>query len=176
MGHSASGKKPDPRYRPDRPWAGVVVIVFRGDEFLLTLRAKPPRAGIWGLPGGALHLGETGFAAAIREVREETGILCAPYASFTTVDVIEPGHPDHDQTDARTASDGQVNRHDKTISTTPDYHFLLAAIAAEWKDGTITPASDATDAGWFDLGTLNNVPHFPLTKELVLQALLPRKL
>ena len=146
-------KHSDPRYRPGRPWAGVVVIVFRDEKFLLTLRAKPPRAGIWGLPGGALHLGETSFNAAIREVREETGITCEPYANFTTVDVIEP--PD---------------------SAPPDYHFLLAAVAAEWREGEIAPASDAADARWFDLGELNNIPHFPLTIELVRQALLQRQL
>ncbi|MGB4101935.1 MAG: NUDIX hydrolase [Alphaproteobacteria bacterium] len=148
-----SARRGDSRHRPTRPWAGVVVLVFQEDKFLLTLRAKPPRAGIWGLPGGALNLGETVFQAAIREVREETGILCAPYASFTTVDVIEPSD-----------------------SPTPDYHFLLAAVAAEWREGDVTPASDATDARWFDFGELNNVPHFPSTIELVRQALLQRKL
>lgn len=143
----------DSRFHPTRPWAGVVVIVFRDDQFLLTLRAKPPRAGIWGLPGGALHVGETSFQAAIREVREETGIICAPYHSFTTVDVIEPPG-----------------------STSPDYHFLLAAIAAEWESGDIVPNDDAADAAWFTLGTLNDVPHFPLTTELVRQVVLQRQL
>lgn len=141
------------RHRPDRPWAGVVVVVFRDDKFLLTLRAKPPRAGVWGLPGGAIDLGETAFAAARREIKEETGIICEPYAGFTSVDVIEPpGIPK------------------------PNYHFLLAAIAAEWREGEIVARDDAHDARWFDLAELNTVPHFPLTAELVRQALLLRKL
>ena len=141
------------RLRPDRPWAGVVVVVFKQDQFLLTLRAQPPRVGSWGLPGGAIHLGETAFAAACREVKEETGLVCTPYASFAAVDVIEP-----------------------EASLTPDYHFLLAAIAAEYHSGVITPNDDAADAKWCDLGDLVTIPHFPRTADLVRQALLQRRL
>lgn len=135
------------RHHPSRPWAGVVVVVWQGDKFLLTLRAKPPHAGAWGLPGGALNLGETASAAAVREVQEETGILCQPRASFTTVDIIERG------------DDGRVA-----------FHFLLAAVAADYVSGTITPCDDAADAGWFAVADLAVVPNVPRTLELVQQS------
>ena len=64
----------DGREYPTRPWVGVGVIVFRGDEILLIKRGRPPGLGEWGIPGGAQNLGETVFEAAEREVREETGV------------------------------------------------------------------------------------------------------
>lgn len=135
------------RRAPLRPWAGVVVVVWRDDRFLLTLRAKPPRAGIWGLPGGALQLGETALAAAVREVREETGIVCQPQGSFTTVDVIER------------EADGTVQ-----------FHFLLAAVVARWQSGEIVAQDDAADARWFSVADLGTVANFPTTEELVRQS------
>ena len=55
---------------PDRPIAGVGVVVFRGDKVLLIRRGTPPRIGQWSLPGGAQELGETVEQAARRELRE----------------------------------------------------------------------------------------------------------
>ena len=52
------------REYPDRPWVGIGVIAFRGESVLLAQRGKPPRIGLWSLPGGAQHLGEGAEAAA----------------------------------------------------------------------------------------------------------------
>lgn len=51
--------------------AGAVVV--REGEILLQRRSDN---GGWGLPGGLLELNETYAAAALREVREETGLCC----------------------------------------------------------------------------------------------------
>lgn len=143
----AGNISPEVRQFPSRPWVGVVVVVRRGREFLLTLRAKPPGAGVWGLPGGALQVGETALAAAEREVQEETGILCRPLRCFDCVDVIEH------------MPDGAVA-----------YHFLLAAVVADWQSGEIRAADDARAARWFTLEDLASVAAFPRTAELVRQA------
>lgn len=45
--------------------AGQVLLQKRGDS------------GLWGFPGGAIELGESPEAAAIREAREETGLEVA---------------------------------------------------------------------------------------------------
>lgn len=50
---------------------GSIVIYNEYNEILLQHRAD---TGNWGLPGGAMELGETIIEAAIREVGEETNI------------------------------------------------------------------------------------------------------
>lgn len=60
-------------YRNPAPAAGV--ILPRGDEVLLVKRKYPPRAGAWCLPAGFMEYGETPEKCAVRELREETGVL-----------------------------------------------------------------------------------------------------
>ncbi len=48
------------------------MVVNAADELLLVKPLFPPRR--WGLPGGKVGKRETPHAAAVREVREETGI------------------------------------------------------------------------------------------------------
>ena len=70
---------PDSRAYPTRPFVGVGVVVLKGESVLLIRRGRPPRLGEWSLPGGAQQLGETVAEAAIREIREETGLeIAAP--------------------------------------------------------------------------------------------------
>ena len=57
---------------PKLPRSILVVIHAAGGEVLLLERAD--RAGFWQSVTGSLELGETPLAAAIREVKEETGL------------------------------------------------------------------------------------------------------
>lgn len=51
-------------------------VIFHSDgRVLLVLRGRPPAMGTWSLPGGRLEAGETPEQAAVREVREETGLV-----------------------------------------------------------------------------------------------------
>lgn len=52
------------------PFASVAVVVKDGDKYLM-IRRRDGRG--YGLPGGYMKLHETAEAAAIREVKEETG-------------------------------------------------------------------------------------------------------
>lgn len=54
---------------------GVVVRHFRGRPFIC---AVEPRAGVLALPKGHVEPGETPLEAAVREVREETGLTVEP--------------------------------------------------------------------------------------------------
>ncbi len=48
--------------------------VWREGKVLLVQRGQPPGAGFWSLPGGKLEPGEEPIVAAVRELREETGL------------------------------------------------------------------------------------------------------
>ena len=53
-------KEPEnPRAYPDRPYVGVGVVIFRGDQVLLAQRGEPPRNFTWSIPGGAQEIDET---------------------------------------------------------------------------------------------------------------------
>jgi ADP-ribose pyrophosphatase YjhB (NUDIX family) len=47
------------RIDPELPIPGVAAVTVRGSEVLLAERGKPPSLGKWGIPGGAVEIGET---------------------------------------------------------------------------------------------------------------------
>jgi len=113
---------------PHRPWVGVGVVVWWNGRVLLVQRAKAPRRGQWGLPGGAQHLGETVFEAAVREVREETGLEVTPYGVVTVVD--------------------SIVRDDRG---SVQWHYTLVEVGATCSGGTPVVGDDAAAAGWYTL-------------------------
>lgn len=59
----------------DNPIPLVLCVLMSGEKALLVRRANPPYAKCWAPPGGYVDHGESVDAAAVREVREETGII-----------------------------------------------------------------------------------------------------
>ena len=120
------------RSYPDRPYVGVGVVVLRGDEVLLVQRGKPPKAGSWSIPGGAQHLGETVAEAALREVREETGLEVRLGNRLGVVDSIQRDEA------------GRVV-----------FHYTLVDFAAHWMAGEAVAGDDAADVAWVRIDELH---------------------
>lgn len=69
---------------------GVGVFVVRKGEFLVGRRgpACNEGRGLWALPGGLVRPGESIASAAVREVYEETGLMCTVIAPAGTDGVL----------------------------------------------------------------------------------------
>ncbi len=151
------------REYPDRPIAGVGVVVLKDDTVLMIQRGKPPRDGQWSIPGGKQKLGETWRATAVREVREETGVVIALIGLVVVVDAIVregdpllPGvRPGPEKTDPR-----------KPVR----YHYTLVDCAAEWTGGEVRAGSDAAHAEWWPLDRLGELPLWSETVRIITEA------
>ena len=95
-------------------WYFALVIVRKGDRFLLAQERKYGQS--WTIPGGRVELGESLAEAAIREVREETGVPIkldgivrfehSPSSTGARVRVIFAGSP-IDDTPPKTLADAE---------------------------------------------------------------------
>ena len=59
---------------PDCIFLNVAGIVVFDEQGRVLLQKRSPTKELWGFPGGIMELGESAEEAAIREVREETGL------------------------------------------------------------------------------------------------------
>jgi 8-oxo-dGTP diphosphatase len=114
------------------PRAAASAAIFQGPDVLLIKRGKGALAGLWSLPGGHIEPGETARAAALREVREETGIE-AELARL--IDVHEVILRDADEALAA--------------------HYLIAVFCGRWVAGTPIAGGDAAEARFVSLETLD---------------------
>ena len=136
------------REYPEAPIAGVGVVVFKGDKVLLVRRGKEPSRGRWGLPGGAVELGETVAQAAEREVSEECGIEIEIRDVIEVIDRIIPD------------DDGQIR-----------YHYILIDLLAEHRRGDPTASSDAAEVRWVLEKELNQLELSQATSRVIRKGL-----
>jgi 8-oxo-dGTP diphosphatase len=113
----------------------VSAIVFRERAVLLVERASGALAGRWSPPGGHIEAGERARDAAVREVREETGVDAAIGGLVDLHEVILRD------------GEGQLAA-----------HYLLAVFWGRWLAGEPTAGSDAAAARFVALDGLGAYP------------------
>lgn len=131
---------------PEQPIIGVGAIVIEHGRVLLVKRAHPPIAGQWSIPGGALEIGELVREAAVREAREETGLI------------VEPGE-----------LLGVFDRVLRNPEQRVQYHYVLIDFLCKRVGGELRAASDAAEVRWF---TCEELPALNLaddTHEVILK-------
>jgi len=120
-------------YKYPRPALSVDCVVFGLDEaslkVLLIQRDLEPYRGGWALPGGFVHVDEDVDRAAMRELREETGLDRVFLEQLYTF--------------------GAVGRDPRERVVTVAYYALVKLL-----DHRIQAATDARNAAWFAVDEL----------------------
>jgi ADP-ribose pyrophosphatase YjhB (NUDIX family) len=104
----------------------VGLYVVKDGKVLLVRRGNEPGRGKWSLPGGRIRFGERSEEAALREMREETGLEVRLRRVVDVVDVFWRSER------------GELLE-----------HFVIVDFEAEVIGGELRPADDALDARWF---------------------------
>jgi 8-oxo-dGTP diphosphatase len=103
-----------------------------------------PNRGLWALPGGRIEPGESATAAAVREVREETGIAIERPEPIDAVEVTVAGEPE-----------------------TKGQRFSVAVFRARYANGHPVAGDDAAEARWVILGDVAGLPLTEGTRAIV---------
>ena len=127
------------------PCAGVVCL--RGDEVLLVRRGRPPKQGEWSLPGGRIEPGEQAVEAALRELREETGVEAEITGLLDVVD---------------------------GIFLDAGRHYVLIDYAARWLSGEPTAGDDAVEARFVGLEEAEALVGWDETRRVIRMAVAAR--
>src|SRR6266699_845019 len=111
---------------PEVPLVGVGAIIIENSRVLLVKRAHPPLQAEWSIPGGVLEVGELVREAAVREAREETGLVVDPVELLGVYDRV-------------------LRNPEKRVL----YHYVLIDFLCRRVAGNLSAASDAAEVRWF---------------------------
>lgn len=122
---TGSAKTGTPAPSSVSPRAAASIAVFRDGHVLLAQRSKPPLEGVWSLPGGRVEPGEKVRSAALRELKEETGVSATILGIADVADVILRN------------DDGNLRA-----------QFVITAFYGLWSEGEAHPDSDCAGVEW----------------------------
>ncbi len=125
------------------PVPAVGVVCLRDDSVLLIRRGTPPRQGEWSLPGGRIEPGERAVDAALRELREETGVEAEIMGLIDVVDGLFP----------------EAGR-----------HYVLIDYAARWLSGEPVAGDDALEARFVALDEVGTLIDWSETRRIIRMA------
>ncbi|WP_206793446.1 NUDIX hydrolase [Amycolatopsis sp. MtRt-6] len=128
---------------PNAPKANsiaVAVSAFIQDDEGRILMIRRTDNDLYSIPGGQLELGETLAEAAVREVREETGIECEIVGVIGLYS--DPKH-------VIAYDDGEVRQ-----------EFSIC-FRATLRDGTLRTSNESSEVGWISLQELSSLNIHP---------------
>src|ERR1700722_8963647 len=132
---------------PELPLVGVGAIIIEDDRVLLVKRAHPPLQAQWSIPGGVLELGELVREAAVREAREETGLI------------VESGE-----------LLGVYDRVLRNLEQRVQYHYVLIDFLCRRVAGELQAADDAAEVRWFKRKALHELNLAEDTQDVIRKA------
>jgi 8-oxo-dGTP diphosphatase len=124
---------------PETPLVGVGAIIIENDRVVLVKRAHPPLQAQWSIPGGVLEVGELVREAAVREAREETGLVVAAGELLGVYDRVLRSPEQHVQ-----------------------YHYVLIDFLCRRVAGDLAAGGDAAEVRWF---TREELPTLKLAED-----------
>jgi 8-oxo-dGTP diphosphatase len=128
---------------PEVPLVGVGAVIIEGpiedSRVLLVKRAHPPLQAQWSIPGGVLEVGELVREGAIREAREETGLIVEPADLLGVYDRV-------------------LRNPDQRVQ----YHYVLIDFLCRRVGGDLQAADDAAEVRWF---TREELPELNLAED-----------
>lgn len=125
-----------------RPHVVVTAVVIREKALLMTERTYSPFKGMWSLPGGHLEFGEQLEEAAIREIKEETGVNIAVtrFLKFDNIITTEFGK---------------------------NFYAVIFHFQGYYLSDRIISASDAKNADWIDFRDLHKYNLSPVDTNVI---------
>ena len=128
-----------------RPTPAVGIVCIRGEEVLLIRRGTPPKQGEWSIPGGRIEPGERAKDAALRELKEETGVDAEIEGLIDVVDAVFQ------------------NRAGDLITR----HYVLIDYVAKWRSGEPVAGDDAAEARFFHQSALGSLELWSETQRII---------
>ena len=120
---------------------GIYVVIEKDQKILLVKKTRGPYKGMWDLPGGRIHHGETFFQTLQREVFEETGGILSKAVLFGNESCVV-----------------EYQEEEEIISL---HHVALIYKATSFDDTSIRytiHVEDVAECAWVEISEIHNRP------------------